>query len=245
MARGMTVAEGPGMKERFLKCLDMISYGKNYGKYDFDGSKCHVLIIDNYEFEKASGFEKLQSREGHVTDMEELDTLLTHLKIKNKEPFITSNKIKNVKYYENLSAKAMKGNIQAFFSSLNHPNIGEIDASMVFIFTHGDKGDLICGVDVHKEGGLPYDEKLVHLSEIFDIFNLSVCDKLMEKPKLFFIEACRGGKSLIPHAMTGSPIPQKLQDQSQTIIPVTRYTSLIDDINAEKCFNGGFAMYTV
>lgn len=52
----------------------------------------------------------------------------------------------------------------------------------MFIMAHGGLGH----IEVN-------DEEIVDLEEIYKMFNNSQCPALREKPKLFVVQACRGG----------------------------------------------------
>lgn len=55
----------------------------------------------------------------------------------------------------------------------------------MFIMAHGGLGH----IEVN-------DEEILDLEEIYKMFNNSQCPALREKPKLFVVQACRGGVSL-------------------------------------------------
>ena len=57
-------------------------------------------------------------------------------------------------------------------------------AFVFFIMSHGDKKDVIYGVDNRKAG----------MEDIMSEFTPTTCPTLENKPKLFFIQACRGQK---------------------------------------------------
>lgn len=59
------------------------------------------------------------------------------------------------------------------------------DAFVGIILSHGDSPDLIYGID----------HELVSLDAILNLFNNKNCPPLIFKPKMFFIQACRGHKS--------------------------------------------------
>ena len=59
-------------------------------------------------------------------------------------------------------------------------------AAFVFcIMSHGDKKDVIYGVDNRKAG----------MEDLMSEFTATNCPTLENKPKLFFVQACRGNKS--------------------------------------------------
>lgn len=75
--------------------------------------------------------------------------------------------------------------IQNFVNDIKAlPENVRIDGCAVFVITHGKDAGIY---------GTDYRETLP-LSDILSEFSLDKCTKLAHKPKLFFIEACRGGK---------------------------------------------------
>ncbi|XP_067129574.1 caspase-2-like [Centruroides vittatus] len=89
-----------------------------------------------------------------------------------------------------------------------------VDSCIIIIMSHGNK-DIIYGT----YGGE------VKLTDIFELFNNKNCDALKNKPKLFFIQACRGQKfdsgtsrnsDVIPLfrevTSDGSPFPQRISN---------------------------------
>ncbi|XP_042300244.1 caspase-2-like [Sceloporus undulatus] len=68
------------------------------------------------------------------------------------------------------------------FSKL--PAHRDVDSCIVSLLSHGIEGG-IYGID----------GKLLQLQEIFRLFDNANCPSLQNKPKMFFIQACRGGIS--------------------------------------------------
>ena len=63
---------------------------------------------------------------------------------------------------------------------------GEMEYPSVFVLvllTHGNEGYVVGS-----------DNKQVELAWIYELFNNDNCTPLRGKPKLFFIDACRGGQ---------------------------------------------------
>ncbi|XP_015782014.1 caspase-7 [Tetranychus urticae] len=82
-------------------------------------------------------------------------------------------------YFKNMSAS----DIEAVFQKYSKmEELKEHDALVCVIMSHGLKSDLIVGSD-----GL-----YVRLETLLSYFNNFNCPYLMNKPKLFFIQACRG-----------------------------------------------------
>lgn len=88
----------------------------------------------------------------------------------------------NVIYHENLEAKEMKDILKR---TSNNDCLKEHEAFVCIMMSHGVKDDLIAGSD----------GCLIQLEHIFAYFNNSNCPNLINKPKVFFIQACRGGKN--------------------------------------------------
>lgn len=71
----------------------------------------------------------------------------------------------------------------------------KVNAAVVCILTHGDDHALVYGVDSHSFGliNVPA-EPSVELRELISKLNPKKCPDLDDKPKLFFIQACRGDR---------------------------------------------------
>ena len=65
------------------------------------------------------------------------------------------------------------------FSRKDH---SRCDAFVFIIMSHGGKWDTVCGVD----------DKSIEIEELMSQFTPTKCPSLEKKPKLFFIQACRG-----------------------------------------------------
>lgn len=84
----------------------------------------------------------------------------------------------DVKLKCDVTADAMKELFEKFAKDPEHECL---DSCVVIILSHGDS-DIIYGVDGEK----------VRVEDIFAMFNNENCPVLMTKPKMFFIQACRG-----------------------------------------------------
>ena len=71
--------------------------------------------------------------------------------------------------------------LRVIFKSVAAIDHKDFDCLMVAILTHGTKGKL-CGTD----------GDLVPVKDITQLFNGHQCPSLIGKPKIFFIQACRG-----------------------------------------------------
>lgn len=85
----------------------------------------------------------------------------------------------HVLYYANKTAREMEQLLQKI---ANDPQLVSHDALSVIILTHG-VSDGLYGTD-----GIT-----VLVEDILKIFNNANCQALIEKPKMFFLSACRGG----------------------------------------------------
>ena len=75
-------------------------------------------------------------------------------------------------------------NINIAFSSIRNKPLSEYSGLCVCIMTHGEQGDnLVCS-----------DGKTVSLYDIASYFNAENCSAIVNKPKIFIVQACRGVK---------------------------------------------------
>lgn len=110
-------------------------------------------------------FEYLQRRGGSDLDAEKLKGLFTQLQYK-------------VKVLRNQNSKQLK---EALFQFAKLPEHATADSMVVCLLSHGLEGQ-IYGVD-----GV-----LVSIPDLLALFNGYMAKGLVGKPKLFFIQACRG-----------------------------------------------------
>ncbi|XP_074656845.1 uncharacterized protein LOC141910044 [Tubulanus polymorphus] len=80
---------------------------------------------------------------------------------------------------KNLTAKEMKSKMREAAADPIHR---ESDAFVCAILSHGEKGDKVMGKDCNT----------VRVEELIEPFKGNACEALAGKPKLFFIQACRG-----------------------------------------------------
>ncbi|KAI8500205.1 luteolysis [Branchiostoma belcheri] len=121
-----------------------------------------ALILSNTRFGQAS---QLLDRKGGEIDLQNATHLLEGL------GFATFPE-------EDKSAKDMLLILKNFAAKEEHKTA---DACIVVLMSHGARG-LIYGTD----------GETVKYKDIFDMFNNKKCPSLQGKPKLFFIQACRG-----------------------------------------------------
>ena len=86
-------------------------------------------------------------------------------------------------FYTNRYNDKTGSQIRAIFGSVAAIDHKKFDCLMVAILTHGKEGKL-CGTD----------GDLVPVKDITQLFNGRQCRSLIGKPKIFFIQACRGLK---------------------------------------------------
>ncbi|ELT90563.1 hypothetical protein CAPTEDRAFT_209613 [Capitella teleta] len=122
----------------------------------------HALIINNYEFES----DDLKNREGWQSDSDNLRDLFQFLEFEQLELC-------------NLNAQGMKKAIARFAQDEKSLNASSL---AVVIMTHGNETSFF-GVDGHKVH--PYTDILLN-------FHRDYAPGLIEKPKLFIFQACRG-----------------------------------------------------
>eukprot|EP00794_Sanderia_malayensis_P015864 gene15864-17462_t len=137
------------------------------------------LIINNHDFTKAriAGL-NLNDREGSNIDERNLTEVFRWLGF-------------HVETHENVTA------LELCNALIECKNSQHYDCLVVCILTHGTQQnnlDMVCGVD----------GKSVPLDYILSLFNGENCSALAGKPKLFFLQCCRGLKEdVIPIATVG------------------------------------------
>ncbi|KAG8130248.1 hypothetical protein E2320_016824, partial [Naja naja] len=121
-----------------------------------------ALILSNVHFSSETD---LELRSGGNVDNATLDTLFKHL---GYQVFVKHDQ----------TAQEMKEQLEIFSK---HPVHQNVDSCIVSLLSHGIEGG-VYGVD----------GKLLQLQDIFSLFDNANCPKLQNKPKMFFIQACRG-----------------------------------------------------
>ncbi|XP_070598141.1 caspase-2 isoform X2 [Erythrolamprus reginae] len=124
-----------------------------------------ALILSNVHF---SSDTDLELRSGGKVDNAALDTLFKQLGYQ-------------VVVKHDQTAQEMKEHLEKFSK---HPVHQNLDSCIISFLSHGIEGG-VYGVD----------GKLLQLQEIFSLFDNANCPNLQNKPKMFFIQACRGGIS--------------------------------------------------
>ncbi|XP_013919167.1 PREDICTED: caspase-2 [Thamnophis sirtalis] len=124
-----------------------------------------ALIVSNVHFSKETD---LELRSGGKVDNAVLDTLFKHLGYQ-------------VVVKHDQTAQQMKEQLEIFSK---HPVHQNVDSCIVSLLSHGIEGG-VYGVDGN----------LLQLQEIFSLFDNANCPNLQNKPKMFFIQACRGDET--------------------------------------------------
>ncbi|KAK2844725.1 hypothetical protein Q5P01_011384 [Channa striata] len=123
-----------------------------------------ALVISNVTFDPCSAPD-LDTRKGGEVDDEVLTKVLTEL-----DYLVT--------VHRDLTAQGMKTCIENFSRQPDHRTM---DSSVVCLLSHGVEG-AVYGTD----------GQLLQLDWVFKAFDNAHCPLLQNKPKMFFIQACRG-----------------------------------------------------
>ncbi|XP_060092912.1 caspase-2 [Heteronotia binoei] len=124
-----------------------------------------ALILSNVHF---SGEKDLEFRSGGDVDHAALQKLFEYL---GYQVFVRHDQ----------TVQEMQEELEKFSKNPAHR---EVDSCIVSLLSHGIEGG-VYGVD----------GKLLQLSEIFRLFDNANCPRLQNKPKMFFIQACRGDET--------------------------------------------------
>ncbi|XP_015272754.1 PREDICTED: caspase-2 [Gekko japonicus] len=124
-----------------------------------------ALILSNVHF---TGEKDLEFRSGGNVDHAALQKLFEYL---GYQVFVRHDQ----------TAQEMQEELKIFSKNPAHR---EVDSCIVSLLSHGIEGG-IYGVD----------GKLLQLPEIFRLFDNANCPGLQNKPKMFFIQACRGDET--------------------------------------------------
>ncbi|XP_062321786.1 caspase-2 isoform X2 [Osmerus eperlanus] len=122
-----------------------------------------ALVISNTVFEATAP--DLETRKGGEVDEEVLRKVFTELEYQ-------------VTVQRDLTAQDMRMCIEAFRRQQDH---GNMDSSVLCLLSHGVEG-AVYGTD----------GELLPLDWVFEAFDNAHCPLLQNKPKMFFIQACRG-----------------------------------------------------
>ncbi|CAL8349678.1 unnamed protein product [Arctogadus glacialis] len=125
-----------------------------------------ALLITNVHFDKE------KDRDGAEKDEEDISKLLISLGY-------------NVEQHRDLSGAEMDEAVERFSKD---PRLAATDSVFVVIMSHGVKGDIL---GVHHCEGVP--DKFP-IDNIYKHLDSARCPKLLNKPKVIIIQACRGDK---------------------------------------------------
>ncbi|XP_030043156.1 caspase-2 [Microcaecilia unicolor] len=125
----------------------------------------HALLISNIHFQ---GCGDLDFRSGADVDQAALDRLFSHLGYR-------------VTVRNDLTVQEMQVELENFSHLPDHLHV---DSCMVALLSHGVEG-AVYGVD----------GKLLQLQDVFRLFDNASCRSLQNKPKMFFLQACRGDET--------------------------------------------------
>ena len=118
-----------------------------------------------------------------------------------------------VKLKENLTSTQMKEKLEKVRKEI----VSADDSFICFISTHGDE-DGVYGVDGRPRTRRPDGDKYkpVPIEAFSKILEPDVCKHLSQKPKIFFIQACRGGEISEP---TDDPNEKELPVPRLSVVP--------------------------
>uniref|UniRef100_A0A8B9MSN8 Caspase 2 n=1 Tax=Accipiter nisus TaxID=211598 RepID=A0A8B9MSN8_9AVES len=124
-----------------------------------------ALILSNIHF---SSEKDLEYRAGGDVDCTSLEMLFKHLGYQ-------------VTVFHDQTAQEMQNSLERFSKLPDHR---DVDSCIVALLSHGVEG-----------GVYGSDGKLLQLQEAFRLFDNANCPNLQNKPKMFFIQACRGDET--------------------------------------------------
>ena len=133
------------------------------------------IIINNIHFNSSNGM--TDKREGAEFDHVELEKLFNELSFRV-----------DVRY--DLDSLQMHRLAIDVARKIDH---SKFDAFVFFVMSHGGERDVISGVD----------GRLVSVEDLMSEFKAANCPKLQSKPKLFFIQTCRGNSNESPFSAFG------------------------------------------
>ncbi|XP_060683539.1 caspase-8-like [Hemiscyllium ocellatum] len=144
-------------------------------------------------------FETMPQRKGTEVDAKRLDGIFKWLGFE-------------VVLFRNQSAVQMRETMDRY-REMDH---SQRDCFVCCILTHGKQG-VMCGTD----------GQMVAIREITSLFSGSQCPTLLEKPKLFFIQACQGTKKQDSVGIEVSPVGAEPSLMWSEVSPVGAESSLM------------------
>jgi hypothetical protein len=148
----------------------------------------YAVIINNILFDEDT---KLEVREGSDIDVKKMEKLFHWLQFK-------------VEKHENKTAAEIVSIVRKYQVEIDH---SKYDCFVLFLMSHGFAHG-IYGTD---------GEKVFIQRDIREHLTADKCYSLAKKPKLIFVQACRGGNPDKPVVVTDSPSPQAGTMPSQEI----------------------------
>ncbi|KAK6187860.1 hypothetical protein SNE40_005793 [Patella caerulea] len=140
-------------------------------EYENYGGKRLMLVIQN------EIFHKMDNRIGCKADTKALKTTFKKLGFR-------------VKCFKNLEARQIAKTLKEASENFNH---GEADCFACVILSHGD--EFYTSLRERKNMIYGIDEGRISVERIMNYFDSQNCPALQGKPRLFFIQACRGKDS--------------------------------------------------
>ncbi|KAG8037666.1 hypothetical protein G9C98_005877 [Cotesia typhae] len=131
--------------------------------YEMDVTKCNYAVILNHEIYDETFMEPSSKREGTNVDCRNLIDTLEYLSFE-------------VDDFSNLTHREIAQMLRKV-ADMDHT---QHNCLLIVVMTHGDLGILYA-----------YD-KMYHANDIWSFFTPENCPSLVDKPKLFFIQACQG-----------------------------------------------------
>ncbi|KAG1679343.1 Caspase-2 [Nymphon striatum] len=164
-----TVAEYSVVQQVELQvATEFIINSENYKMTSKTKGNC--LILNNVDFKDGpTKLELMETRHGSDSDANLLSQLFKKLGYE-------------VHLHKNVTARGaggMKELVKYFATKLDHSSV---DSAVIIILSHGKSGDLIYGTDAET----------ISMESILRYFNNENCPGLLGKPKMFFVQACRG-----------------------------------------------------
>lgn len=151
-----------------------------------------AVIINNDKFDTSTG---LEMRTGAAQDVLKMEKLFKQLR------FVVTT-------HNNLTAAQMQSQVRRLWADQDHTSY---DCFMLFFMSHG-----------RHDGVYGTDGEVLHIKYLTDHFSAKNCPSLANKPKLFFVQACRGNKPDKGVDVCESPRPvntSDIQPSQETSVP--------------------------
>lgn len=135
----------------------------------------------------------------------------------------------DVRHLKNRSAKEIDDDFEA--ASLDENNL-KYDSFVGIILSHGNVNNIIHGVD-----------GILSLDQILERFNNENCPLLISKPKMFFIQSCRGNKRDLGVTLTN--VADALQFLPQAQPNINRLPTWTDTVVCYSTIDGFASMRNI